>query len=492
MIKRLRIAWLAGVLALSLVACSQATDSSKITEESVEVSSVVGNESFVQSSTEDSLDLDESSIPEASENQQSKDPLNDRDFGLKNVKIDSSDQNLTEEQKLVLQYFDDDYLFIPDYEFIRRYPDIFEDAQVTIRGSVSQVLYEDNENYELLLWCNVLSYDKEWLDLEGKENEMILLKGRIGNSRYIENDDIQVFGRYSGVQTIDVNGQSMVVPVVEVTNICTAYSWRGVTYGADKFDYAFIKEVAEIVFGKDIEIREPIVGTDITENYSLMMSSMGLDASMYIVELEDQSNANFVKFAFSDQANVRERILDVKDILDVASEDRIIRYVEFSPDFEHYMLFTFNTGLQTLKIAYYDTEFNKIWEREFEETISAYYDYTVSNMYLTANNNLYIINMESGEDTYKPTYVGVKNEIRKLDDGILMISDSKSDGIMKCALSGEIIWTTNLTEDVASVNSVQCIDNRVVVHYETQDYVDHFVVVDKDTGTLIQDAVPVM
>ena len=67
-------------------------------------------------------------------------PTNDTAVGLKNIKIDSATAELTDEQKAVIEYFDEDYLSLTDYEFMRRYPNLFQGAQVTVYGAVIKVL----------------------------------------------------------------------------------------------------------------------------------------------------------------------------------------------------------------------------------------------------------------------------------------------------------------------------------------------------------------
>lgn len=162
----------------------------------------------------------------------------------------------------------------------------------------------------------------------------------------------------------------------------------------------------------------------------------------------------------------------------------IYRAVEFSADFNHYFLFTYDESLENLTLEYYDLEFNKLWKREFSETTSTHYDYTKNNIYLIANNELYIINIETGEATFQPTYVGEKAAIRKLPDGILLVSAGKSDGVMKIGLDGKIVWKTNLTDDPYEVNGIQVIGDNIVLmlNYNT------YLLLSNETGDIIQEA----
>ena len=88
-------------------------------------------------------------------------------------------------------------------------------------------------------------------------------------------------------------------------------------------------------------------------------------------------------------------------------------------------MFTLDHKIEKLTLEYYDQNFSKIWKREFENTVSAYYDYTKNNIYLSADNSLHIIDLATGEDTFQHTFIGEKQEIRKMADGVLCMEDSE-------------------------------------------------------------------
>ena len=75
----------------------------------------------------------------------------DTDIGLRNIKIDTAQAELSEVQKMILAYFDEDYLTVPNYEFLRRYPNVYAGAQLNIGGFVKKVLSASNDAYPLLL-----------------------------------------------------------------------------------------------------------------------------------------------------------------------------------------------------------------------------------------------------------------------------------------------------------------------------------------------------
>lgn len=438
---------------------------------------------------------------EAKENFANSTPENDTDIGLKNIKIDTAEMSLTDSQKAVLEYFDDDYLQVPSYEFLRRYPNVFQGAQLSVWGTVKKIISMDNDSYKLILWLDVGPVEYEYsYDYPEYEGQYVILTGKTANTWYMEGDTLEVYGRYTGVETIEVDGTSYTIPTVSVHSAYfdTSDAPNDIYRYIQKFDVNFIKTVATSIFGENIEVRKPIADVDLSqEQLDIWSEVCGEDATpCFVAELENQSNAKFTKFFFYTDTNTEvysgNRVEVGKDATAVSS---IERSIEFAADFEHFFLFTYDTDLETLTLEYYDSDLNKIWKREFEETTSALYDYTKNNIYLVANNELYIINIETGEDTFEPTYVGAKMAIRKLTDGILMISESKSDGVMKSSLDGSILWKTNLSNDVLSVDGVQLVDNKIIFeqyYWESvEDFGTHYVVLNNEDGSIIEDAVAI-
>lgn len=72
------------------------------------------------------------------------------------------------------------------------------------------------------------------------------------------------------------------------------------------------------------------------------------------------------------------------------------------------------------------------------------------------------------------------SKIRKLEDGILLISHKSSDAITKTDLVGNVLWTANLSKDMCEPSSaedipiVQLIGGNYVIQYEavTNEYPD--------------------
>lgn len=388
---------------------------------------------------------------------------NDTDVGLRNIKIDTAERDLTKEQKMIIQYFDDDYLEVEEFEFLKRYPNIFTGVQVRVFGTVEKILGMDDTTYQFA--CT---------DYEGGYS--MVVSASLSDTRFIEGDSLSIYGRYIGERQYDIDGETWILPTVEAYPKTHIYE-MGVMYDFNLYSLDYIKTIATAIFGNDIEVRKPVIGDEgFPEGYNAEALNWH-----YVVELEDQSNAKFTKYLFSREAGF---------IRDMKSSENVSRSIEFSADFTHFFLFTYDISLETLTLEYYDNALNKVWKREFSETTNAQYDYTKNNIYLIANNELYIIDITTGEDTYSPLYVGERFDLRKTKDGILMISRNKSDAIMKADLEGNMIWKTNFPADISS-SSIQFVGDKIIYGglLEDDSWLPHYIVIDGTTGSILEDAI---
>ncbi len=293
-------------------------------------------------------------------------------------------------------------------------------------------------------------------------------------------------GRLNSIDPYTIDGVSYSIPTV-TSNSTLISGTEGGAFGQANFQ--FIKKVAAALFGSDIEVRKPVVGTDVDEfdGWCALDDGSGTDP-FYIVELENQSNAKFTKYRFHVNYPCIEDAKGASDQFWVLSEnENIRRSIEFSSDFQHYYLFTYDNSLRNLTVEYYDKDFNKLWKREFENTTACQYDCTTSHIYLNTNNNLYVIDVATGEDASAPAYVGAKAAIRKLQDGILMLSWDATDAIMKTDDSGNVLWKVGLDNSFDVVYSLQLIGNNIVLYAVTSGE-EHYLVVDQHTGELKLDA----
>lgn len=416
---------------LLLTACNNEKSANNQVENS-EISSSSSNENSELSSLENSeytTDVGSSEKHESTDNS----------IGVNSMQINA--ENLTEEQKMLIGYTDDNYFLLNQYELLQRYPDAFNDAQVVFTGQVTKIIKADDKSYEILVTLNEYHDDTFF-----SQNE-VCIKGNHSdnysditkNYRIIEGDQIKCFGVSKGSQTVEVNGNSSYIPVFEANQVIVDNGIGQFT----RYNLSYIKELSQAMFPNGIKIREPIQGQDFDINGS--WDGIHDYSDMFLIgEPDNQSNANFTRYEFYQS---RGYIRDNKSTADV------IRQLKMSLDMQHYILTVYDSALKTFTIEYYNLSYNKLWSREFENasiyqfnTMSDndFFDYTESAIYLDLNNNLYVIDMETGEDKISPVTVGAKTDIRKTTDGVLLMSDSMTDTVIKTDLEGNILWKLDL------------------------------------------------
>ncbi len=415
---------------LILTACnSEKNVSNQVDNSEISTSSIENSEISSVENSEEITNIDNSSSTESSDNS----------IGVNSMKV--SAENLTEEQKMLIGYIDDNYFRLNQYELLQRYPDAFNDSQVVFTGQVTKIIQADDKSYEILATLN------EYHDNMYFSQNEVCIKGNHAdnysditkNYRIIEGDQIKCFGVSKGSQTVEVNGNSSYLPVFEANQVIVD---NGIGHFI-RYNLNYIKELSQYMFPNGIKIREPIQGQDFDINGS--WDGIHDYSDMFLIgEPDNQSNANFTKYEFYQS---RGYIRDNKSTADV------IRELKMSLDMQHYILTVYDSSLKTFTIEYYDLSYNKLWSREFENasiykfnTMSDndFFDYTESAIYLDLNNNLYVIDMETGEDKISPVTVGEKTDIRKTPDGILLISDSMTDTLIKTDLEGTILWKLDL------------------------------------------------
>ncbi len=430
------------------------------------LSSVLVGCKNTEDNTADSTETTGSSVGvQEDEHNQSGVSLNGIKVSWANMKIDNENLSLTEDQKTVLQYFDDDYLYIADYDSLQRYPDIFRHAQVDFEGGVVKVLKTDDESYTCLVWLRNSDLMLEKFDSKNPPNEnYVVVTGKHPSSgRIIEGDFLHFYGRYNDVESHTIDGKEAYYPAISAFY----------TVFGDKFDADYIKKTAKILFGPDLKLSDPMSSSD----YKLDMYHWN-GYAYYLVTLDNQTNANFSSFEFSRTDGF---------IRDANIKEGVERTISISADFSHYIIIIRDTNLNTVYVEYFDREFNKIWSREFEDTNNMEMDYTQDRMFLVTDNDLYCLDINTGEDVISSVFVGKKIDVNLLEDGVVLIGEGNKDNVMKVDFEGNIVWKTSIDSDVKSCTSLQIIDGNVIGYiYGGDNYIQKMFCVDKD-GNLVSE-----
>ncbi len=382
-------------------------------------------------------------------------PETDNALGLMNVKLRNKGVELSDIEKLIIQYFDTDYFRAP-YNSLQRYPQVYKDAQINFLCYVTKIIESNSEEYTALVEYEAF---KNTEGIYVDTGDYAVIKGKQSETRIMEGDSLYLYGKYEDVNTYIVDGKSYTVPTILVNRYSYFYHYDIVK---PMYSMEEIRSMARYIFGDDLKLRYAKYGDVAGSEYDYDQ----YEGMFYIAELDNQSNANFTKYLFF--AGYGGYVIDCK------SEFPVERNLTFSADFEHFYLEVFDSSMKVYTLECYDRSLKKIWSREFDQTTSSVIDYTKDHIYLVANGSMYIIDAKTGEDAAKPKYVGAKTEIRKLEDGILLISHKSADAVMKTDLSGNVLWTVNLSKDMADPTYggeppiVQILGGNYVIQYDAR------------------------
>ena len=386
--------------------------------------------------------------------------------GISNWKIDDNSLNLTEREKTLLEYFDDNYFFLDKYEFLQRYPEAYEGLQVIFYGTVKKILKYEENGFEALV--SITTFDGyEYI----RDNQDILIKGVTDGARIMENDNIKCYGRYEKVETRNIDGTNYTIPVLYVHRILIDNSD---TPSFIRFDTDFIKKVTKAFFGDDVKVRKPIYDQDFV--YDELHDSSEF---FMIATLDNQSNANFNKYELYQQYGY---------IVDSNSTPEIIRNICISSDFEHYLLSIYDKDLKEFTLEYYDKDLKKIWSKVFENVINPVYDFTTERVYAVSNNELYVLDIDTGMEVQKPSFIGTKINISKVEDGVILFASTAADSIMKTTEKGSIVWKTNFSKDIDYISGIQVKNNGSIVIslYYQGDEASTIIVIDKNGNKILE------
>ena len=382
---------------------------------------------------------------------------------LKNISFKSmevTDTNLTDDQKLIAKFFDEDYFEISSYEEIVRYADMLKNINLNMYCVVDSILSSDSENFEAL--CN-WTLDFEDFNNERKNEDLVIIKGKKPSKMIIKDDGINVRGKLLGAETRQINGESKYVPVIEVADIGEGTLW----YNDDT-----LRQVAKTVFGNNIKVRTP---TD--EEIFKMVSShyYTYQDHFMLVEMENQSNADFKTFDIwkSQLGLISYNMFYNQGITDkVETNDSITLYLNKSlyvtPDLQKYIVFDYSPKDKYIYIKIYDRNLNKLWQREISNVSQITWDATNSNLVFISDNDFYNINMETGKDIFN-IYVGKRRDVRIVDNGYIILGNDTDDGIMFVDNNGNITNKYDLINDgdanIIYSTAIQKIDNKYVILY---------------------------
>ena len=111
-------------------------------------------------------------------------------------------------------------------------------------------------------------------------------------------------------------------------------------------------------------------------------------------------------------------------------------------------------------------------------------DYSNTQMAVVVDNDLYLIDLATGENIIEPVMVGEKVRVVMMSDGIILIGDNNKDTIMKVDYEGKTIFKTNAGTDTINLIEkahIQIINNKLNIFLSgTNEYAsaDKYLIVD--------------
>ena len=356
----------------------------------------------------------------------------------------SNNEELADTQKEILEYYDNDYFEIYSTEALQKYPQVFKDAKLKITPLVvKKIIKSTDEEYEVLVSSG---YTME----QSTEEIEYALKGTQLDERLIEGECIQVYGKYTDVNTYQVDGKSYTVPTITPINIV-----RG---DENRFNLDTISTVAKYIFGNDIKVTEPS-----DDDFLNDWEDNDMQVDYYKVTLDNQSNANFKSFKMYKNTGYIDYNRTENNL-----SDNVSKTLRVSSDFEHFIVETIDSKLNKYYIDYFDKSYNKLWSREFDCKLTtssvSTMDYTTEKMAVVVDNDLYLIDLETGENIIEPVIVGTKMKVNMFDDGIVLIGNENKDTIMKVDFNGNILYRVNADTSM-SISDVytQIVNDKLVI-----------------------------
>lgn len=370
----------------------------------------------------------------------------DVELGLTSRKNSSE---LNDFEKLLIQYYDDNYMRTT-YDHIIQMSDLYKDAGISFYGTVTSLIESGaRENIYYIEFGSIIDvggygdHTGNFVAIKTKEELKI-------------GETIFFFGTLTGTETFEIDGKNSNLPCFRLDRTATfsfMYYEPDVMYTKNE-----ISQIAKFFFGNETKIRQSS-----NKDLTWLPSDYYEDFSQYYyiaepVKAGENDNAKYALFTGPGGY-----------VTDCDTESHIERYINFSADFEHFYIRTYDTNLNTVTFECYDKSYKKLWQREFANCSDISMDFTTTRIYLGAGDKLYIIDAETGEDAVTPVKINPAVAVRKFKDAILIVSRATYDGITKLDLDGNILWTINLGLAPEKAK-VQIVNNNYVIQTTAYDY----------------------
>ena len=375
--------------------------------------------------------------------------------------MDATDTSLTDDQRAIALFFDEDYFFLETYEELVRYADMLKNINISSYCQVNTILSSDDETFEAV--CQWAPNNEALWGGEVELTNPIIIKGKKPEKMVMQGDNIALKGKLLGAETRNINGESKYLPVIEIIEMGDDYLW----YTDDT-----IRQISKLVFGDNIKVRR----TTEEETFDMVNDYFyNYQDHIWLVELENQYNLNFKVFDIW-QSDPRGVITYNALYNQGIEKDYLNKKLYITPDLQKYIVFDMSVADKYVYISVYDRNLNKLWQREISNASELTWDATNSNLVFVSDNDFYNINIETGEDIFNPVFVGKKADIRIVDNGYILVSHESDDSVMFLDTNGNIknkfditLGTKDQPNQEIYNNYIQKLDNNYVILYNIYD-----------------------
>ena len=405
----------------------------------------------------DNIMPNENSVDKEETNKNDKTETNVSETSLSFKQMDPSDTNLTDSQKEIAKFFNEDFFHPYSYEELVRYADMLKNINISCYCQINQILSSDDQNFEALSqWA---AYNDELWGGTVNLTNPIIIKGAKPEKMVIKGDNLTLRGKLVGAETREINGENEYLPVIEIIDIGEDYYW----YSEDT-----IRQVSKLVFGNNIKVRRP---TD--EEMTKMVGNYFYEYEdhVWLIEMENQSNLNFKVFDIWQSSP--SGLITYNPLYNEGVEsDYLNKQLFVTPDLQKYIVFNMSRKDNYVYIDIYDRNLNKLWAKEISNASQIVWDATNTNLIFVSDNDLYNINIETGETVFE-TYVGKKTDIRIVDNGYILLNTESDDTVMFVDKDGNIKNKFDVSFDSNSGDivdmSIQKLEDNYVILYTFQD-----------------------
>ena len=370
--------------------------------------------------------------------------------------MEYSDSNLSNEQKTIAKFFDEDFFHPYSYEELVRYAEMLKNINISCYCQINSILSADSNTFEASAqWA---PENEELWGGEVELTEPIIIKGNKPEKMVIKGDNLTLRGKLVGAETRNINGENLYLPIIEIIEIGEDYYW----HSEDT-----IRQVAKLVFGNNIKIRRP---TDQETEKMVGNYFYEYQDHIWLVEMENQSNLNFKVFDIwqsSPSGLITYNALYNEGI----EKDFLSKKLYVTPDLQKYIVFNMSRKDKYVYIDIYDRNLNKLWSKEISRASQLTWDATNTNLVFVSDNDMYNINMETGETIFE-AYVGKKKDIRITENGYILLNQDSDDTVMFVDKEGKIknkfdVSFDGKENDIIDM-SIQKLDDNYVILYTMQ------------------------